>query len=171
MEQDDVVMKVIGKALGTKIKYIEAMTIVSKTDDGCQEEKVYNILLGIDGVYITKDDYNEIKFTFEYSAVNSISLDDGNLNGIIFHLDLIERKGYPPATLSLNVRNRDRFVKSLMCYYSIHFMYKFGKMGELVITKCNQNMGIGKTKILNSGIEVKPDIPKGYIKKAVNGFE
>ena len=139
MEDENIIINAISKSLSTEIKYITlALTInINPRNPNKFIEKPIAILLSRENIYILLQNIRSIKFQFSYEVIEKIIIDDDKRNALklILKPHLIPSPFPKLSCLYLFVKDRGKFVKTLLCYHSIYTMEKNGEMSELRIIK------------------------------------
>ena len=139
MEEENIIINAISKSLSTEIKYITlALTInINPRNPNKFIEKPIAIMLSRDNIYILLQNIKSIKFQFSYEVIEKIVIDDDKRNALklVLNPELILSPFPKLSCLYLFVKDRRKFVKTLLCYHSIYTMEKKGEMSEIRIIK------------------------------------
>ena len=164
----NLVVKALGKALDTEIKFITLGMSRAKPSNGQKSvEKKIIICFGRTKVYILLESLNSVKAEFDYSHIVKVVLDKTLRNYLRIYLDEIK---YPKMrSFCICLKDRGFFVKNLMCYYSIYYMNYCGIVNELVIKE--KEVLMSKANYVSKGLGVLHNTPDGFISRNIKKYE
>ena len=165
----DLIVKALGKALDTEIKYITLVVTKAKIKDKARSvDKKIVICFGRSEIFILLESLDNIKARFEYSAITKVVLDKNYKNYLRIHLDPLK---YPKSkSFFLRVKDRGFFVKNLMCYYSIYYMKFYGIVCDLIIKERDGVVSEKGSNIVKGG-GVIHNTPDGYTSRTLKKYE
>lgn len=173
-EDNNITIKSISKSLDTDIKFLTlALTMgKNKKNPSILEEKTIVVLLGNEKLFILFEDFREVKLEFDYNAITKIYLDFDNIYSLLICLDKSKLTSKRKLdAFHLFVKNRSMFIKSLICYHSIHNMELNGTVEELCIKKKKFFMENREESLLTKGLDMIHNNPDNFIKVFKNGAE
>lgn len=169
-QERDLVVKALGKALDTEIKFITLALTKSKPKNSKSKsvDKKIIICFGRAKIFILLESLETVKAEFEYSSINKVVLDKSLRNYLRIHLD--ESKHPKMRSFCLCLKDRGFFVKNLMCYYSIFYMSVYGEVKELLI-KEKDGVITDKAANVTKGLGVIHNTPDGYSTRIIKKYE
>jgi hypothetical protein len=165
----DLIVKALGKALETEIKFITLVVTKAKIKDKARSvDKKIIICFGRTKIFILLESLDSVKAEFEYSAIKKVVLDKNFKNYLRIHLDPLK---YPKSkSFFLRVKDRGFFVKNLMCYYSIYYMKYYGIVCDLLIKERDGVLSEKGSNIIKGG-GVIHNTPDGFIIRTMKKYE
>lgn len=134
----------LGKAMNTDIKYICYCFIRRKLDEnkkGCIPNVPVIVCLGKKDIFIFKDNFKNASFLFSYDSIDHIVIEDKNKYSLMI---VLNDKKIP--YVNLTIPDRNVFIESLMCYYSVFYISDKKKMKDLVIKKRDKLLFLYQSK-------------------------
>jgi len=131
MDRNNILVKNLGKALNTKIKYVA----IAKIYENKSYAEIY-FCLGIKRVFIIDIHLQKIKTSFSYDSMRALIKD--NIDKEVGVLEIEFCNGY---TIECAINNKIKFssmfrktlAKNIMCYYSIYHMNKNSEVRDLTV--------------------------------------
>lgn len=186
MEPDKNIIGIcISKSLKSEVRYVAVVSIrfynsnnneinpANSKNDNKKENESYGITknsnekilcLCKDKVFILTDKMENILESFSYEAIRSLELDVKNE---LFSMYLVSNTLKSKAIkLLVNSKQRGMLVKSLMCYYSLHFMsnqYKVKMLRVIQNTFPEINAKDKNTKLKGLSYKYKELLYKSYV--------
>lgn len=186
MEEENIIINSFSKSLSAETKYITLALTINKNPRNPNKyiEKPISIFLSRDNFYILLQTFKTIKFSFSYEVIEKIILDEDKKNAlkVILNPDKVPKEYKAIGSFYLFVKDRGKFVKTLLCYHSIYFMEKHGEMHEIKIVKKSlflKNIDFRKSFLSKSKNIILSQAPgfelfthkSGYIFYIKNGYE
>ena len=175
IEKPNLIIKTLGKTLNTDIKFVSlAVTLTSNSGKNNEDrEKNVIVCLGLEHLFIFLEDFKKPKALIPYEAIQKITLDKLNIHKVRIDIDTshseIKNCG---RNFPILLKDRGVFVKSIMCYSSIHYMKKHGTIKEISIFQKEIHNDLDlELNALKKGCGVVHDIPIGFKAKQSNGYE
>jgi hypothetical protein len=129
-----------GISLNTEIKLITHCFVKSrqKVDSQIktQFEKLFLCLAEEEIIFFDKT-FNKIIFTLKYHIISDLVLDKRNYFSFLIYLKNFELSGRKVENIYLTVSDRENFLQTLKCYYSICYADKFCQIKDLPISEAS----------------------------------
>jgi len=164
MENENILVKNLGKALNTTIKFVAVAKIYPKPDKKSKipPEEIF-FCLGIKKVFILAIDLNKSKMVFDYPAIDYISIESGFQDKEIFYIYFKKTKQVNVELIKIYSKFRANLIKNIMCYYSIYHMNQNAEIKDIPIEECNFQ-DVPEKVIEQKKMEKNQDIKKFVIK-------
>ena len=166
-EEQNIIIKAMSRSLDTDIKFLTlALTIIkSKNNPNGLEETSVVILLGKEKLFVLLEDFKEVKVQVDYTAITKVYLDMDNIYSFLICLDKNKlTSGKKLDSIHIFVKDRPVFIKSLICYHSIHSMRVNGVVSELKIKKKKFFIENKEDSLLTKGLEMVHNHPETFIR-------
>ena len=179
MGDNNVIIKCLGKALKTSIKYVVAANVkffeqfnkeitskVTKQNNNLNTSVTMFICLGKKFIFFIKDDMKKIYECISYKNLISYEYDKKSSETLILNTQNIKKLDYTIVKISVNSKNRNVFKNNIMCYYSIYYQYYHDKIISLKENETNN-----KNKKLEIKENEEEEIKNSkYHKEIIKGY-
>lgn len=173
-DRNNIIIKALSRALETDINFLCLALIVGKSSSNSklQEESQVVILMGKEKLFILTEDFKTIKLQIEYASITQVYLDSEVIYSLIINIDKSKLSSNVKIdTLTISVKDRSAFIKSLICYHSIYYMEMEGVVSELQIKSKNFKMDVREDSLITKGQEMIHNEPESFIKMNKFGAE
>ena len=178
-DSSNVIIKCLGKALKTSIKYVVAANVkffeqfnkeitskVTKQNNNLNTSVTMFICLGKKFIFFIKDDMKKIYECISYKNLISYEYDKKSSETLILNTQNIKKLDYTIVKISVNSKNRNVFKNNIMCYYSIYYQYYHDKIISLKENETNN-----KNKKLEIKENEEEEIKNSkYHKEIIKGY-
>ena len=157
VDYSNVIIKCLGKALKTTIKYICSGNVKFYDSSGkdittkITQEKVSDvrrpcsvfICLGQKFIFLLKSDMRKIYETLSYENLLPLELDKKNQDLLYLPIKASKRMKNPEiAKISVHMKNRKVLLNNVLCYYTIYYEYYY----QTIVSLGYKDEGVSKEK-------------------------
>lgn len=155
VDYSNVIIKCLGKALKTTIKYICSGNVKFYDSSGkdittkITQEKVSDvrrpcsvfICLGQKFIFLLKSDMRKIYETLSYENLLPLELDKKNQDLLYLPIKASKRMKNPEiAKISVHMKNRKVLLNNVLCYYTIYYEYYY----QTIVSLGYKDEGVSK---------------------------